>query len=67
MYCGADVILGQQKPVQQAGEWYKFKIPLTSWKCKDGSAGNRANVNRIDFQNVQVRDANICLDQIALV
>ncbi|KAF6266008.1 hypothetical protein COO60DRAFT_638698 [Scenedesmus sp. NREL 46B-D3] len=69
LYCGQEIQLSDLGPnkVKKQGPWHRVDIPLVDWRCKDGSAGNRANVNRVDFQNVRERDANICMDRIRLV
>ena len=68
-FCGAEAVLGAKgfAPVKQQGDWYSFSIPLVSFACTQGSVGNRANVDRFDFQNIDIRDADICLDNISLV
>jgi hypothetical protein len=72
-YCGAEVVLGNattnstQYATRTEGDWYRVQIPLSSWQCDRGSVGGLTNVDRVDFQNVQERDADVCLDNIALV
>lgn len=52
-----------------AGEpgWFNVDIPLSLWACDQGSVGGLAGVDRVDFQNINVRDADICLDNVQLV
>lgn len=82
-YCGAEVILsdsatavgnstlvpvaGFSAPIDGEAGWYHVSIPLSTWACDRGSVGNLTAVDRIDFQNINERDADICLDNIALV
>jgi hypothetical protein len=68
LFCGAEVILGKtHKPDGQLGAWYRFAIALEDWACEKGSTEGLDNVNRVDFQNINIRDANVCLDEIALI
>ena len=68
LFCNAEVVLGKtHQPTKQSATWYRFDIPLEDWACEKGSAGSLANVNRVDFQNINIRDADICLDEIALL
>ncbi|WIA20876.1 hypothetical protein OEZ85_005223 [Tetradesmus obliquus] len=72
-YCGAEVVLGNattnstQYATRAEGDWYRVQIPLSSWQCDRGSVGSLTNVDRVDFQNINERDADVCLDNIALV
>jgi hypothetical protein len=72
-YCGAEVVLGNattnstQYATRAEGDWYRVQIPLSSWQCDRGSVGALTNVDRVDFQNLNERDADVCLDNIALV
>lgn len=80
-FCGAEVRLGAggtsdakdaasgtgRKPVAQQGGWFQFSMPLSTFACEKGSAGSLAAIDRIDFQNTELRDAEICLDDIKLV
>jgi hypothetical protein len=56
-----------RKPVAQQGGWFQFSMPLSIFACEKGSAGSLAAIDRIDFQNTELRDAEICLDEIKLV
>lgn len=47
-----------------SGDWYSVAIPLADFAC--GAAGGLAAIDRVDLQNVNTRDADICLDNIAL-
>jgi len=68
LFCGAEVILGKtHQPTEQFATWFRFDLPLEDWACEKGSAQSLANVNRVDFQNINIRDANVCLDEIALL
>jgi hypothetical protein len=49
-----------------SGDWYRVSIPLSVFGCDKGSAGSLAGIDRVDIQNTNIRDANICLDNIAL-
>ena len=69
LYCGEEVRLMTSTTQHSArmGPWYRFDLPLSAFACDRGSAGGLANVNRVDFMNPNLRDANICLDGIALL
>jgi hypothetical protein len=68
LWCGREVLLNNTQPMARNGDYYKFEIPLTEFKCDAGSSiGSLANVNRVDFMNVRERDADYCLDDIVLV
>jgi hypothetical protein len=54
-------------PSAHSGDWHFMNIPLASFSCTSGSTGSLENVDRIDFQNINVRDADICLDDISIV
>lgn len=58
---------GAQFAIKASGDWYRVTIPLSAWACDRGSTGSLAAVDRVDFQNVNVRDADVCLDNIELV
>lgn len=47
--------------------WFRVSIPLTALACDQGSVGDLSVVDRIDFQNINIRNADICLDNIELV
>jgi hypothetical protein len=49
------------------GDWYRVNIPLSVWACQNGSTGNLTMADRVDFQNVYGRDADVCLDNIQIV
>jgi hypothetical protein len=82
-YCGAEVLLSDtarainsSTPVpvgkyasklSSSDGWYRVSIPLSTWACDQGSVGGLAGVDRVDFQNVNLRDADVCLDNIAIV
>lgn len=66
-YCGREIILGPKQVVSLAGaDWFKVSLPLTMWACDKGSAGSLASINRVDFQNILLRDADVCIDDIVL-
>lgn len=68
LYCKSEVVLGKtHQPTDRFATWFRFDIPLADWACPLGSAGSLANIDRVDFQNINVRDANICLDEISLL
>ena len=69
LYCAVEVILGENAlPKARDGDWYGFTIPLSTFGCDArSSAGSLANVDKVDFQNVNERDAEVCLDGVALV
>lgn len=50
-----------------SADWFRMTIPLAVFACDQGSVGNLTGVDRVDFQNVNIRDADICLDNIQLV
>lgn len=54
-------------PLDGEEGWYRVSIPLAAWACDRGSVGGLTAVDRVDFQNTNVRDADVCLDNIALV
>jgi hypothetical protein len=47
--------------------WFRASLPLSVFACNRGSVGGLAGVDRLDFQNTNIRDADICLDNIQLV
>jgi hypothetical protein len=49
-----------------SGGWYRVNIPLSAFGCDKGSAGGLPGIDRVDIQNINIRDADICLDNIAL-
>lgn len=65
-YCGTEVMLNQQYAKQFGGQWYSVSIPLSAFRCNAGSVGGLAAVDRVDIQNLNIRDADICLDNIEL-
>jgi cullin-associated NEDD8-dissociated protein 1 len=69
LYCAKEVVLGRDvQPRGRDGDWYGFRIPLSSFGCDEGSSAKSLdNVDKVDFQNVNERDAEICLYGIALV
>ena len=60
-------IAGAQYASKGSGDWFTVNIPLSAWFCDKGSTGSLAAVDRVDFQNVNIRDAEVCLDNIRLV
>jgi hypothetical protein len=80
-YCGAEVILAREPTKVDnsmllsaasyaeatTGDWFRVQLPLALFACDQGSTGNLAAVDRIDFQNINIRDADMCLDNIQLV
>jgi hypothetical protein len=80
-YCGAEVSLdstpsnttladGAQFATRLEGQrdWFRVEVPLAAFDCGGGSvAGGLSGVDRVDFQNTNIRDANICLDNIQIV
>jgi hypothetical protein len=69
LYCGAEVRLGSTlQHTAQRGPWYRFDVPLSAFACNSGSsAGSLDNVNRVDWENPNLRDADFCLDGIVLL
>jgi cullin-associated NEDD8-dissociated protein 1 len=68
LYCNKEITLDQVKPVARNGDYYKFQLPLSMFECVEGSsAGSLANIDRVDFMNVNERDADYCLDGMQLV
>lgn len=81
-YCGAEVGLGSQNATANAtladgsqyakqlsgsdDEWYQVAIPLGTFACDKGSVGDLSQVDRVDIQNINIRDADICLDNISI-
>lgn len=67
-YCGAEVVLSAESSyaTKVSGDWYRVSIPLTAFSCDAGSVGGLAAVDRVDLQNINIRDADICLDNIAV-
>jgi hypothetical protein len=49
-----------------SGDWFRVSIPLSAFACDEGSVGGLAGVDRVDLQNINIRDADICLDNIAV-
>lgn len=66
-YCGAEITLSEQYATKASGAWWSVSIPLSAWRCDEGSVGSLTAVDRVDMQNTNIRDANICVDNIALV
>lgn len=80
-YCGAEVILaGEPTKVGNStllpaasyakatiGDWFRVELQLALFACDKGSTGNLTAVDRVDFQNINIRDADVCLDNIQLV
>lgn len=68
LYCGREVMLGGLTPAAQEGAYFKFEIPLSLFQCGSGSsAGSLANINRLDIMNMNIRDADFCIDYLAVV
>ena len=71
-YCGAEVKLSEltpsaTKPASNGRVWFQYSIPLSRFRCEGGSARSLAGVDRVDFMNTALRDANICLARVQLV
>jgi hypothetical protein len=78
-YCGAEVSLesapsnatlgdGSQYATRLQRDWFRVDIPLSAFDCGNGSvAGGLSGVDRVDFQNTNIRDADICLDNVQIV
>jgi hypothetical protein len=80
-YCNAEVILAAEHtkvgnstllPAASyakatTGGWFRVELPLALFACDKGSTGSLAAVDRVDFQNINIRDADVCLDNIQLV
>jgi hypothetical protein len=67
-YCGNEVRLAA-KPgfaTKLAAGWYRVSIPLSTWACDSGSVGGLPGVDRVDFQNINLGDADVCMDNIVL-
>lgn len=62
-----NVVAAAQYATKSSGDWYSVKIPLSIWACDQGSTGSLSAVDRVDFQNVNERNADVCLDNIKLV
>jgi hypothetical protein len=61
-------MLGGLTPAAQEGEYFKFEIPLSLFQCGSGSsAGSLSNINRLDIMNMNVRDADFCIDYLSVV
>jgi len=68
LYCAKEVMLGGLTPAAQEGLYFKFEIPLSLFQCGSGSSvGSLANVNRLDIMNMNTRDADFCIDYLAVV
>lgn len=67
-YCGTEVMLTAESgyATKVSEDWYRVNIPLSAFGCDQGSAGGLAGIDRVDLQNINTRDADICLDNIAL-
>lgn len=67
-YCGSEIVLSPESGYAQkaSGDWYRVSIPLADFGCDKGSAGSLAAIDRVDLQNLSIRDADVCLDNIAL-
>jgi hypothetical protein len=60
-------VAASSTPIDGEEGWFRVSIPLSIWACDRGSVGSLSGVDRVDFQNINIRDADICLDNIALV
>ncbi|KAF8059424.1 erkB [Scenedesmus sp. PABB004] len=68
LWCNAEVLLDKVPYAKQLGDYYKFELPLSLFRCEPGSsAGSLANINRIDIMNVNLRDADYCIDDMVLL
>lgn len=65
-YCGAEVRLSDEYVQRSTGPWFRVMVPLSAFRCDAGSVGGLAAVDRFDLQNTNIRDANVCLDDIQL-
>eukprot|EP00878_Enallax_costatus_P021026 GHUV01022243.1.p2 GENE.GHUV01022243.1~~GHUV01022243.1.p2 ORF type:complete len:126 (+),score=30.35 GHUV01022243.1:1107-1484(+) len=65
-FCGAETNLSQRYAKKLGNQWYGVSIPLSAFRCNAGSVGSLATVDRIDLQNLNIRDADICLDNIEI-
>jgi hypothetical protein len=64
----SSLVPAAQYATRLAGEagWFCVDIPLSLWACESGSVGGLSGVDRVDFQNINIRDADICLDNVQL-
>lgn len=68
LYCGKEIMLGGLQPASQDGVYFKFEIPLSLFQCGSGSsAGSLSNINRVDIMNLDIGDADFCIDYLAVV
>ena len=68
LYCAREVMLGGLTPASQDGAYFKFEIPLSLFQCGSGSsAGGLSNINRLDIMNTNTRDADFCIDYLAVI
>jgi hypothetical protein len=68
-FCNKDVVLTPSLSglYIEEGGFFHFAIPLEKWECGKGSVGGLQNVDRVDFQNTNIRDADICMDNIGII
>jgi hypothetical protein len=68
LYCGREIYTGSLDPTDQSGDYFKFEIPLSLFQCGEGSSAKSvANINRIDMMNMALRDADFCIDYLAVL
>lgn len=67
-YCNKEIYTGGLEPTAKSGSYYKFEIPLSLFQCGKGSGMNGvSNINRIDIMNMNIRDADFCIDYLAVI
>jgi hypothetical protein len=59
-------VLSSKYAQKASGDWYRITIRLADFGCDKGSAGSLAAIDSVDLQNTNIRDADVCLDKIAL-
>ncbi|KAL6758139.1 hypothetical protein V8C86DRAFT_3025649 [Haematococcus lacustris] len=67
-YCRNELVLGNTTlPTGTQGEWYSFVIPLADFGCGGGTGyPELADIDRVDFQNMAIRNAVVCITELAL-
>jgi cullin-associated NEDD8-dissociated protein 1 len=64
-YCGTEIVISDEY-AKQVKNWYSVSIPLSEFRCNAGSVGSLTVVDRVDIQNTDIRDADICLDNVEI-
>lgn len=67
-YCNAELRTGNytERSVALPGGWYQVTMPFSDFRCDYGGAFD-TDVDRIDFQNTNIRPALFCLAGLKLL